>query len=73
MTRRSRSKYTGINNLETGKTYRHYKNRRFVITVTDRFETSRGLHLILKHAWIDELQVTLARTYELSKWEEIPG
>lgn len=67
----TRRRYTQINDLEVGKTYRHFKNSRFVVTVMGRFETTHGLHLILKHAWVEELQVCLTRTYESSRWEEV--
>ena len=66
-----RRKYTLINDLEVGKTYRHFKNKRFVITVRDRFTDSKGEWLILKHPCIDDWQICLTKTYEKSKWKEI--
>lgn len=65
------AKYILINDMEVGKTYRHFKNKQMIVTVDSRFETDRGLHLILKHVWVDQLQVCLAKTYDKSKWEEI--
>lgn len=60
-----------INDLMVGSTYQHWKNKRFVVEVVDRFETSRGAHLILKHQWVDELHVCLEKVYETSRWIEI--
>jgi Rad3-related DNA helicase len=60
-----------LNDLVVGRTYRHARNRGFVVTVMSRFESSRGESLILKHDLIEELQVCLVRSYELSKWGDI--
>jgi hypothetical protein len=65
------NKYVLINDLQVDKTYRHFKNKRFIITVKRRFKTSKGLNLVLEHEYIDEWQICLAKTYEKSKWEEI--
>ena len=60
-----------IHKLEVGKTYQHYKNKRFVIRVIDRFVTEKGEHLILEHPWVKDWHVCLTRTYESSKWMEV--
>ena len=60
-----------INDFEVGKTYRHFKNKRMVVTVRRRFETSKGLNLVLEHPWVSEWQICLARVYENSKWEVV--
>lgn len=60
-----------IHDLQVGKTYQHYKNARMIITVLSKAVTPKGEHLLLKHAWIDEWQVCLTKTYLSSRWIEI--
>lgn len=57
--------------LMRGECYRHYKNKRFMIKIIDKFRVGTTLKLIIEHVWIDELQVSLADSYSGSFWEWI--
>lgn len=64
-------KYINIKDMKKEKTYQHWRNKQMIVYVVDKFETSKGLHFIFKHKWINELHVCLASSYEKSKWKEI--